>query len=199
MTASYLLGIDLGGGGGRCLLLNRETAETTTAYRAWRHPPAHAAGEWAYDMDTEMIWKITADLVQEVLGRAGASPDSVVGVAASGMRHAMVVIDEQGTPLLARSNQDARAAEQGFALAGAHGDEIYRRTGHWPSPVNPGAALIWMKAHMPEAFQRAHACLSISDWAGYKLTGRLAAEPAQAAETLLYDIHSGAGEATPGI
>ena len=38
MTSSYLLGFDFGGGGGRCALVNVQTAEISTAFRPWRHP-----------------------------------------------------------------------------------------------------------------------------------------------------------------
>jgi autoinducer 2 (AI-2) kinase len=189
MTSNYLLGFDIGGGGGRCSLVNGEKAEITSAFRTWRHPAAGDVGEWAFSIDTDLVWRTLADLVAELLLRSGVSPGDIAGVAAAGMRHGMVVIDDDGRTLLSRSNQDARSVSQAFDLAGRHGEEIYQRSGHWPSPINPGPALLWMAEEMPASLQRAKAMLSLSDWIGYKLTGQIVAEPSQAAESLLFDLH----------
>ena len=73
MTANYLIGLDIGGSGGRCLLINSETGESTIAYGPWKHPRAAQAGGWAYDMDTAAIWRALGQTVKEALRRAGIS------------------------------------------------------------------------------------------------------------------------------
>jgi len=190
MTAKYLMGLDIGGGGGRCLLVNVETSETVSAFRAWSHSPAPDVGGFAFDFDTQGVWRILGETVQEALQKAGISAQDVAGVAATSFRHGMVVLDRKGNTLVAMPNRDGRAIEQGMGLAMDHGAEIYQITGHAPNPVFMAARLMWLRENHPQAFKSAHAALSISDWAGYMLTGEFAAEPAQAAESLLFDLHT---------
>ncbi len=136
------------------------------------------------------IWHVLGETSREVLAKAGISPDAVVGIAATSMRHGTVAIDKKGNVLLAAPNKDSRAVEQGMGLAMERGEELYQLTGHAPSPIFMAARLLWMKEKQPDLFKSVYAALSISDWVGYLLSGELAAEPAQAAESLLFDLQT---------
>ncbi len=188
MSGKYLIGLDVGGGGGRCLLVNTDTGETVSVFHAWTLPPDPQAGGFAFKLDTDAVWRILGETAQEALKKAGASPQEVAGIAATSMRHSMVAIDKKGNVLIATPNRDSRAVDQGMGLAVERGEEIYRLTGHAPNPIFMAARLLWLRDTHPERFRAVHAALSISDWVGYMLTGELASEPAQAAESLLFDL-----------
>jgi autoinducer 2 (AI-2) kinase len=190
MTANYLLSLDVGGGGGRCLLINVETREVTISSRAWRHPATPGGGQWSIDLDTRGIWGSLAEMVKEALAGAGARPEQVAGIAATGMRHGLVFLGAEGEVLLARANTDARAVSQSMALNGEHGERLYQRSGHWPSPICMAPFLLWMKENRPDALKAAQSVLSVSDWGAYQLSGELAFEASQAAESLLFDIRA---------
>ena len=186
----YLMGLDVGGGGGRCLLVNSETGEITSVFRAWILPAAPEIGGFAYKLDTDKVWRALGETAQEALKKAGANPKEVVGIAATSMRHATVVIDKKGNVLLAAPNRDARAAEQGMRLVVEHGEELYKITGHAPSPVLTAARLMWLKETRPQEYKSAYAALSISDWVGYMLSSEVASDIAQAGESLLLDLQT---------
>jgi L-ribulose-5-phosphate 4-epimerase len=188
--SKYLMGLDIGGGGGRCLLVDIETGEMASVFRPWTLPPAPEVSGFAYKIDTDTVWRVLGETAQDALRKAGASPQEVAGVAATSMRHSLVAIDKKGNVLLAAPNRDARAVEQGMGLALERGEELYQITGHAPSPIFMAARLMWMKENRPDDFKSIHAALSISDWVGYMLSGALASEPAQAAESLLFDLQS---------
>jgi autoinducer 2 (AI-2) kinase len=190
MSGKYLIGLDAGGGGGRCLLVNSATAETTSVFRPWTLPPAPEIGGFAYKLDTAGVWRTLGEAVQEALKKAGVTPQEVAGLAATSMRHSTIVLDKKGSVLLAAPNRDARAAGQGMQLAIERGEELYKITGHSPSPVFTAARLLWLKETQPEAFQSAHAVLSFSDWVGYMLSDETATEQAQAGESLILDLKS---------
>ncbi len=190
MTRHYLMGLDVGGGGARCLLVGVNDGETFVTTHAWTHLPAPDTGGWGFDFAIERNWELIGQAVREALHQAGASPDQVLGIAATSMRHAVVVLDEQGREILATPNKDARAASEGMALGESRGGEFHQRTGHWPSPIFAAARLRWMAAHAPHLLDQARTMLSLSDWVAYRLCGELAAEPSQAGETLLFDLHS---------
>lgn len=190
MTRHYLLGLDAGGGGGSCLLLEVETGRVTATTRSWRHRAAPAAGSWALDLDTALVWRTLGELTREVLVRAGAQPAQVLGLAATSMRHGLVLLDAEGRECFAVPNRDARAASEALELAQERGPQLYARTGHWPAPIHLPARLLWLERHAPELLATARQALALSDWLGFRLTGVSAAERTQAGESLLLDLRN---------
>jgi autoinducer 2 (AI-2) kinase len=182
------MAFDAGGGGGHCLLVEIETGRATRAFRPWSHPAARGTAGIGSDLDLVTIWTCLVEAGREAMQRAGAAPRSVLGIAATGMRMATIVLDAAGTPLLAVPNRDARAVGEAFGLAEQHGAPIYARTGHWPGPVFTAARLRWLAANNGELLRRANAVLSLSDWIAYRLCGGIATDPSQAGETLLFDL-----------
>ena len=190
MNSTYLMGLDAGGGGGRCLLVETEGGRVTTVFRPWTHRPAPGTGGWGYDLDLERCWSLLAEATREAMGWVGATPEQVLAVAATSMRHTTVVIDRRGQAILATPNRDARAAAEGMQLAAERGAEFHQRTGHWPSPILAAARLRWLATNVPDELEQALAFLSFSDWIAYRLCGQIAAEPSQAGETLLFGLEA---------
>jgi autoinducer 2 (AI-2) kinase len=186
---TFLIGLDLGGGGGRCLILGVESGRTATAFRAWSfttRPDVPTAS----DLDPENIWRLVGECVHETLARVGAAPEQVAGVAATSIRHASAVLDSDGNEILVSSNRDTRGMADALGLAAESGEELHRRTGHWPNPVQAAGRLRWLAREEPDTWGRAAALLSLSDWLAYRLCGELAFDPSQASETLLFDLAS---------
>lgn len=192
MAGKYLMGLDIGGSGGRCLLYNLANGALTTAYRAWAHPNAPGTGGWGFDLDLDSIWRALSEAAREARVKAGASGGEIAAIAATGMRLTTVLLDGAGGVLMATPNKDARASSEGMELAGERGPEFYRRTGHWPSPVMTAARLVWLKKLRPALLEKARTLLCASDWLAYRLCGALAVEASQAAETMLFDLERGA-------
>ena len=190
MSGKYLMGLDLGGGGGRCLLIDTTTRESVCVVRSWTHSPAPEAGGLAYKLDTDVLWRTLGELAHEAISRIKISPQDVLGIATTSMRHSMVAIDRNGDVILAIPNKDARAASQSMELTIQRNQELYQTTGHPPSPIFTACRLLWLKENDPNAFKSIHSVMSLSDWVGYKLTGQIACEPSQAAESLVLDLNT---------
>jgi autoinducer 2 (AI-2) kinase len=188
MKTRYLMALDVGGGSGRCLLLDPETGAALSAKRGWTHPAAPGTSGLGYSINTRDILKKLGEASREVLARAGAEPSQVAGIAASGMRNTTVVLDSRHEILLATPNRDARALGEGMVLGMERGGEIHAVSGHWPTPLFLGTRLVWMKNTAPDLFKRAHTALSVTDWVGFILSGKLASERSQAGESLLFDL-----------
>ena len=154
MSARFLMGLDFGGGGGRCLLVDLDGGDVTTAFRAWAMD-ADPVNPAASRIDVERTWALLAEAAREAVASAGATPDSIAGVAATSMRHASAVLDSEGREILLTTNQDARGLGDAVALAGQFGEELHRRTGHWPNPVQAAPRLRWLAANDSERWHRA--------------------------------------------
>ncbi|MCZ6463520.1 MAG: FGGY-family carbohydrate kinase, partial [Proteobacteria bacterium] len=190
MDPSLLIGLDFGGGGARCLLLDPANGRVTCASRPCDSQGAPGTGGLGVDLDLESLWSALAGATREALLRADASPDAVAAVAATSMRFGTVVLDEAGAPLLAVPNRDARAALEGLQLAAEHGEALYQRSGQWPVPVCAAPRLRWLATNRPDDWKRAASVLAISDWITWRLCGERVTEPSQAGCTLLLDLES---------
>lgn len=184
------MGLDAGGGGGRCLLLDADSGACSSAFRAWSHPIAPDTGGLGYDLDCDVVEAHLAEAVREALAAADARPDEVVGIAATSMRFAMVVVDAEGRPVYAGPNRDARAAGEGIMLGIEHGEALHALSGHWPVPIMPAPRLQWM-AKQPDLAARAHTFLALSDWVAFRLCGETASDPTQAGGSALFDLRAG--------
>ncbi|AGZ49501.1 NAD(P)-dependent oxidoreductase [Mycobacterium kansasii] len=188
MNPSYLMALDAGGSGGHCLLVDVAGGAFTRVFRPWTHPAAPETAGLGTDLDLDAIWTTLAEGARAALERAGATPDQVLAVAATSMRHTTVVLDGDGNALLATPNRDARAAGEAFQLASEHGSLLYARTGQWPSPLATAARLRWLARANPDAWARATTVITLSDWIAYRLCGESGTEPSQAGATLLFDV-----------
>ncbi|MGE0570459.1 MAG: NAD(P)-dependent oxidoreductase [Dehalococcoidia bacterium] len=188
MSKRFVLGLDAGGGGGSCLVLDTEKGTVTVATRPWQHPVAPGTGGWGLDFDYRSAWRLLAECVREAMAAAGAAPGDVAAIATTGMRHGMVVVDGAGREVMAVANRDARAAGHATALASEMGTELYARSGHWPAPLLLAPRLQWLVDAEGAGFRGEGTALSVSDWLTWRLCGAAVTEPSQAGESLLLDL-----------
>lgn len=186
--ATYAMGLDLGGGGVRCLLLDLESKATVCTRSPVAPTPAPGTGGLGYDLDLDAIEKSLARAIGQTLARAGAQPGQIRGIATASMRLGTVLLDAAGEAILAVPNRDARAVVQGLTLAAEHGEELLALSGRWPSPIFAAARLRWLRENEPAALDRAAHFFSISDWITWRLCGEAVAEPSQAAESMLFNL-----------
>ncbi len=191
MSATYLLGFDIGGGGARARLVDAESGAVFGASRGLVHAAAPGTGGTGSDVDLPALWRKLGEATRDALGRADARPEQVAGVAASAMRFSSVLLAADGTAVQAASNRDARAAGEAIGLAASDGAEIAAATGHWPAPFMPAARIMHLASNEPEAFARVAHVLSLDEWLAFRLCGEIAAEPSQAGCTMVFDLRKG--------
>jgi sugar (pentulose or hexulose) kinase/phosphoglycerate dehydrogenase-like enzyme/ribulose-5-phosphate 4-epimerase/fuculose-1-phosphate aldolase/putative sterol carrier protein len=190
MAPKFLMSLDLGGSGGRALVYNTQTGESTLTTCTWTFYPDPEVSGFSFDLGCQEKWQALCEIGRKALSKAGAQPQEVAGISVTSMRHGMVLLDKQGQVRIAIPNRDARAYAEGMELQGARGDELYQRTGHIPNPVLLAARLLWMLRHHPEYLESGSVVLTISDWMAYQLCSVIASEPTQAGETCLFDLYS---------
>jgi len=129
LAATWLVGLDLGGGSFRCAFLDAESGEVVLASRRWAGEPDPEA-PLGSRFDPQRAWTLLAECTREAGQRAGARPDEIRGIACSGIRHASVLVDAGGEVLFATTNQDARGAGAMLALDTTTCESLLARTGH---------------------------------------------------------------------
>jgi len=182
MPDATFLGLDLGTGSAKALLLDRDgevLGEGSASYGVSSPRPGWAEsdpGEW---------WGACAGAVRRAVGEHGGR---VSALGLSGQMHGVVLSDAAGEPLRpAVIWADARSEGQLAAYRGL-GRDLLEILANPPAVGMAGPTLMWLRENEPEAYREARFALQPKDWIRLKLTGEARAEPSDASATLLYDV-----------
>src|SRR3954471_9409992 len=182
------LGIDIGTGGTRALLIDESgavRAGCTSAHEEMRMERPL----WA-EQRPENWWDATIDAIRGVLAQAGVSGNEVRSIGLSGQMHGLVLLDAGGAvirPSLIWCDQ--RSQPQVDAVNAKVGRENVLR--YIANPVLTGFTLpklLWVRDHEPQNFARARKMLLPKDYVRFRLTGEFATEVSDASGTSVYDV-----------
>lgn len=179
-----LLGIDLGTGSVKALLLDADgtvLAEASHAYPVQSPQPG-----WA-ETNPEAWWSAVAIAVRQVMANAS---HALAAIGLSGQMHGVVLADKNGQPL--------RPAILWADMRSGAVLDVYKRLpadlrSRLANPITAGMAgptLLWLRQQEPDTYAAARWILQPKDWLRLRLTGEVAAEPSDASGTLLYDVRS---------
>jgi autoinducer 2 (AI-2) kinase len=188
MSEKYLMALDAGSGSGRCVIVSLDGKRTFTTKKDWFYFTPQGLGSSANEFHPDEFWQVFVDCIRETLAKAGIRGEDVLAVSSTSQREGLVALDKEGKELYAGPNRDFRAAMEGIFVMNNYGDEIYRRSGHYPSGLFGIARLLWFKKNKPDLFARFTTVLSMNDWVLYRVSGERASEPTNASETAMYDI-----------
>lgn len=186
--SAYWLGIDIGTGGSRALLIDAQghvKAAKTAAHEEMRMERPL----WA-EQRPEDWWAACQLAIREVLAEAGVAGAAVRGVALSGQMHGLVILDESGQvirPSLIWCDQRSQA--QVDAINAKAGKE--KILACIANPVLTGFTLpklMWVRDNEPAAYERVRHLLLPKDYVRYQLTGELASDVSDASGTALFDV-----------
>lgn len=185
---TYLLGLDVGTGGTRALVID-ESGAVIAAATADHVPFASPRTGWA-EQDPDDWWRACTVAVPRALEAAGVEAGAVAAVGFSGQMHGASLLDREGQvvrPALLWCDQRTQA----------ECDVITDRVGaarliEWTcNPALTGFTLpklLWVRSHEPDAWARVRHVLLPKDYVRYKLTGLHATDVADASGTLLFDV-----------
>lgn len=185
---TYLLGLDVGTGGTRALVID-DSGTVIAAATADHAPFASPRTGWA-EQHPDDWWRACREAIPRALEAAGIEASAIAAVGLSGQMHGASLLDRHGAvvrPALIWCDQ--RTQDEC--------DHITDRVGasrliEWTSnPALTGFTLpklLWVRRHEPDAWARVRHVLLPKDYVRYKLTGLHATDVADASGTLLFDV-----------
>jgi xylulokinase len=185
---SMWLGIDIGTGGSRALLIDGRggvRAGCTAPHEEMRMERPL----WA-EQRPENWWDAAVIAIRGVLDEAGVSGSQVKGIGLSGQMHGLVIIDGAGAvirPSLIWCDQRSQA--QVDAVNAQLGRENILR--YIANPVLTGFTLpklLWVRDNEPHHYARVRRMLLPKDYVRFRLTGEFATEVSDASGTALFDV-----------
>ena len=185
---AYWLGIDIGTGGSRALLID-EKGSIVSAVTAPHKDMTMEKPLWA-EQDPDDWWSASQKAVQQVLQQSGAYANEIKGIGLSGQMHGLVLLDEIGKvirPSLIWCDQRSQA-QVDWINAKATAAKVLACTAN---PVLTGFTLpklLWVRDNEPANYERGRMMLLPKDYIRYKLTGEYATEVSDASGTALFDV-----------
>jgi FGGY-family pentulose kinase len=165
----YLLGIDLGTQGVRCVLFDLDGHPAATAARPYA--TAHPQPMWA-EQDPQAWWHATLAALRETVHAAGVPPEAIRALSYDCASCSVVALDDAGQPLRpALLWMDERAHEEAAALT-ALGSPHFRYCGGSLSPQWMLPKALWLKRREPETYARAAWLVEATALLTHRLTGR---------------------------
>ncbi len=182
------LGIDIGTGGSRALLVN-SVGEVVAAHTVAHEDILMHAPLWA-EQRPENWWDAAVEAIRGVLGKSGVSGAEVRGIGLSGQMHGLVILDAENQvirPSLIWCDQRSQAQV----------DWVNQKVGRArvleciANPVLTGFTLpklLWVRDHEPALYARVRKVLLPKDYVRFRLTGEFATEVSDASGTALFDV-----------
>jgi xylulokinase len=187
---SYLLGIDIGTGGTRAVLVDASgklVASATQEHQAFASPQIGWAEQHPHDW-----WQACCAAVRRLISENGVAPEGIACIGLTGQMHGAVLLDDKDQvirPSLIWCDQRSDAEAQQLT------DQIgEQRLIEWtcnPALTNFTATkLLWVKNHEPDLWKRFRRLLLPKDYVRLRLTGEHAMDVAEASGTLLLDVRN---------
>ncbi len=193
----YLLALDQGTTGSRCILFDRNGAIRSRIHREFRQ--FYPQDGWVEQDATEILASQMGVAVEAML-RAGIGADEIAAIGITNQRETVVVWDRTtGKPICPAIVWQCRRTAERCAELKRQGLEpmIHEKTGLIADPYFSATKLQWILENIPDARRRAEAgelCFgTVDSWLVWNLTGGSvhATDPSNAARTMLYNIHTG--------
>lgn len=186
----YLMALDAGTGSIRAVIFDLEGNQIAVGQAEWRHLAVpDVPGSMEFDLNKN--WQLACECMRQALHNAGIAPEYIAAVSACSMREGIVLYNNDGTPIWACANVDARAAREVSELKELHSNtfenEVYRATGQTLA-LSAIPRLLWLAHHRSDIYRKASTITMISDWLAYMLSGELAVDPSNAGTTGLLDL-----------
>lgn len=182
------LGIDIGTGGSRAVLID-ETGKVVASKTAAHADFASPRIGWA-EQDPHDWWRAATTAIRAVVAADGMHPDEIGAIGLSGQMHGSVLLDDTDNvvrPALLWCDQ--RTQKQC--------DEITQKVGRERlielvcNPAITGFTLpklLWVRENEPGAWARVRSVLLPKDYVRLCLSGDKASDVADASGTLLFDV-----------
>ena len=202
-----VLGIDIGTGGSRAVLVDDDGGIIATA-TAEHRPFTSPRPAWA-EQDPDDWWRACQLAIRSVVNDSGVGADAIACVGLSGQMHGAVLLDSSDRPLRPsiiwcdqRTDAECRWLDETIGRS--------RILGFTSNPALPNftlTRLLWVRAHEPDTWSRVRRVLLPKDYVRLRLSGEYATDVADASGTLMLDVARrawsremlGAADIDPGV
>jgi xylulokinase len=183
-----VLGIDVGTGGTRALILGEDgtlLGSETSDHAPFRSPRTG----WA-EQDPDDWWHASQHAIRAVLSSSGVAAESISCIGLSGQMHGAVLLNEAGDvlrPALIWCDQRTEA-ECRWLDETVGRDRLLHLTANPPLTNFTLPKLLWVRTHEPDVWKHVRQVLLPKDYVRFRMSGEFAIDVADASGTLMLDV-----------
>jgi xylulokinase len=171
--SSYVLGIDMGTSGVRCLVVDEAGRRVAQGSSPLPTPKVEVL---RHEQDAELWWTSTTDALKRTckdLRANGGRPENILALAVDATSGTIVPVDERLKPLrLGIMYNDVRAHEEAERL-NTLGEETLVKLGYRFNASFGLAKILWLIQNEPDVMEKAYCVVHQSDF----ITSRLSKAP----------------------
>ena len=183
---TYVLGLDLGTGSLKGLLMNKEGVVLTT--KAADYPLITPQTGYSEQDPAEWL-KAAEQVIKEIIEEIPDASSGIEGISFSGQMHSLVLLDKENHVLRnAILWNDVRTTQQCHEITEVLKEDLIKITKNRALEGFTLPKLLWVKENEPDIWQQAAHFLLPKDYLGYWMTGNQQMEYSDAAGTLILDI-----------
>lgn len=182
-----LVGVDLGTTGCRSVVFDLTGKQISTAYLEYEIRMPEPG--WA-EQDPETWWGVAVQTLREAIARAALRPGDVAAIGITGQQPSPVFVDREGRSLAPSLIwMDRRTTVECDEIEAALGAQrVYQVTGLRIDSNFTAPKILWMRKHLPNAYERTYKVLPAKDFLLQRLTGEFVSDAATSGASLLFDI-----------
>lgn len=184
----YVIGIDLGTSGVKCLLVSEEGTILGSSSKSYT--PDFGKNGFV-EQDPARWWESTKEALKSLIGSFPKARGNIAAISCSGQMHSSVFLDKDKNVIRkAILWNDTRTTPQT--------EEIYEKAGGLEKVLEKvynkaleGFTLpkiLWLKENEPSNFEKVYKVIMPKDYINYMLTGNIKTDVSDAAGTLLFDV-----------
>ena len=183
----YSMGIDLGTGGVKVLILAKDSSGCADA--TINYSPDLPKPGWS-EQNPEVWWNAVKAAVSKLIDKYPDAKGNIRAIACSGQMHSSVFLDEKGKVIRnAILWNDTRTTPQTKKIYETIGKEkLLENVYNLALEGFTLPKLLWVKDNEPENYKKIDKMIMPKDYINFCLTGVCATEKSDAAGTLIYDV-----------
>ena len=183
----YLIGLDVGTSGAKCIMIN-ETGEVV-ASSTQEYPLSTPRPGWA-EQNPEDWWQGVVRGLKTIMSKANVNPGDIAGLSYSGQMHGLVALDQDNQvirPAILWCDQRTQKqcdwiTEQAGGLKG-----LLKLTNNRMLTGYTGGKILWLRDEEPENFKRMKVFVCPKDYIRYRMTGEVMIDVSDASGTGFFD------------
>ena len=185
MKKTYLIGIDVGTSGTKCVLFDTEGNALFSVTE--EYPLYQPHNGWA-EQNPEDWWNAAKAALKQVC--ENATDGDIAGIGLSGQMHSLVLLDKDNKvirPAILWCDQRTSAECEDIENIIGH-DRLIEITANPALPGFTASKIMWVKKNEPENFEKIEHILLAKDYIRFMLTGEYATEVSDASGMQLLDV-----------
>ncbi len=186
MKKEYVIGIDIGTSGAKCIALDKNGVILASATREY---PLYQPREGWTEQDPDDWWNAVGDSLRALVDKIGDNRPA--GISFSGQMHGLVALDQNGKPLRrAILWNDQRTEKQCREITERAGglQKLLSYTNNQMITGYTGGKILWMKENEPDLYEKVRIVVNPKDYIRYKLTGLLLTDVSDASGFGLFNV-----------